>query len=86
MLAGAGRASALVADLPRVAVISTGDELVDVGKPIAPHQIRSTNDRAVEASLTQHRLGKVTRARLRDDADALAVAIDRLEASSTCSS
>jgi molybdopterin molybdotransferase len=80
VLAGAGLAAALVADLPRVAVISTGDELVDAGKPIAPHQIRSTNDRAVEASLTQHRLGHVTRARLRDDANALAVAIDRLDA------
>lgn len=80
VLAGSGRASALVADLPRVAVISTGDELVDVGKPVAAHQIRSTNDRAVEASLTQHRLGLVTRARLRDDANALAVAIDRLDA------
>ena len=79
VLAGAGHATALVADLPRVAVISTGDELVDAGKPIAPHQIRSTNDRAVEASLTQHRLGSVTRARLRDDANALAVAIDRLD-------
>jgi molybdopterin molybdotransferase len=80
VLAGAGLAAALVADLPRVAVISTGDELVDAGKPVAPHQIRSTNDRAVEASLTQHRLGNVTRARLRDDANALAVAIDRLDA------
>lgn len=79
VLAGAGRASALVAELPRVAVMSTGDELVDVGKPIAPQQIRSTNDRAVEASLTQHRLAQVTRARLRDDANALAVAIDRLD-------
>jgi molybdopterin molybdotransferase len=79
VLAGAGRATALVADLPRVAVISTGDELVEAGKPIAAHQIRSTNDRAVEASLTQHRLGSVTRARLRDDANALAVAIDRLD-------
>jgi len=79
VLAGAGLAGALVTDLPRVAVISTGDELVDAGKPIAPHQIRSTNDRAVEASLVQHRLGNVTRARLRDDANALAVAIDRLD-------
>lgn len=79
VLAGAGHATALVADLPRVAVISTGDELVDAGKPIAAHQIRSTNDRAVEASLTQHRLGNVLRARLRDDANALAVAIDRLD-------
>lgn len=80
VLAGAGRATALVAELPRIAVISTGDELVDAGKPIAPHQIRSTNDRAIEASLTEHRLGQVTRARLRDDADALAIAIDRLDA------
>jgi molybdopterin molybdotransferase len=79
VLAGAGRAVALVAALPRVAVISTGDELVEAGKPIAPHQIRSTNDRAIEASLIQHRLGHVTRARLRDDANTLAVAIDRLD-------
>jgi molybdopterin molybdotransferase len=79
VLAGAGHAAALVADLSRVAVISTGDELVEAGKPIEAHQIRSTNDRAVEASLIQHRLGQVTRARLRDDAKALAVAIDRLD-------
>jgi molybdopterin molybdotransferase len=79
VLAGAGRATALVAELPRVAVISTGDELVEAGLPVAPHQIRSTNDRAVEASLVQHRLGLVTRARLRDDANALASAIDRLD-------
>jgi molybdopterin molybdotransferase len=75
----AGRVSARVTELPRVAVISTGDELVEAGKPIAAHQIRSTNDRAVEASLVRHRLGVVTRARLRDDANALAVAIDRLD-------
>ena len=79
VLAGAGRGNALVTDLPRVAVISTGDELVEAGKPVAAHQIRSTNDRAIEASLTQHRLGQVTRARLRDDAKALAVAVDRLD-------
>ena len=79
VLAGAGRATARVSELPRVAVISTGDELVDAGKPIAAHQIRSTNDRAIEASLARHRLGTVTRARLRDDANALAVAIDRLD-------
>jgi molybdopterin molybdotransferase len=79
VLAGTGRSNALVASLPQVAVISTGDELVEAGLAIAPHQIRSTNDRAIEASLTQHRVGHVTRAPLRDDADALAVAIDRLD-------
>jgi molybdopterin molybdotransferase len=80
VVAGAGHATARVAAVPLVAVISTGDELVEPGKPIAPHQIRSTNDRAVESSVLQHRLGQVTRARLRDDANALAVAIDRLDA------
>lgn len=79
VLAGAGRAAARVTELPHVAVISTGDELVDAGKPIAAHQIRSTNDRAIEASLARHRLGLATRARLRDDANALAIAIDRLD-------
>jgi molybdopterin molybdotransferase len=80
VLAGSGMSSALVGDQPRVAVISTGDELVEADKPIAAQQIRSTNDRAIEALLTQHRLAQVTRARLRDDASALAVAIDRLDA------
>jgi molybdopterin molybdotransferase len=79
VLAGAGRATALITELPRVAVISTGDELVEPGKPIASHQIRSTNDRAIEASLRLHRLAEVTRLRLRDDASALAIAIDRLD-------
>lgn len=79
VLAGAGQAAALVTELPRVAVISTGDELVEAGKPIAAHQIRSTNDRAIEASLLHHHLGHVTRARLRDEANALAIAIDRLD-------
>ncbi|RPI58029.1 MAG: molybdopterin molybdenumtransferase MoeA, partial [Lysobacterales bacterium] len=79
VLAGAGRATALVAELPRVAVISTGDELVEAGFAVGPHQIRLTNDREVKAGMAQHRLGNVTRARLRDGAKALAVAIDRLD-------
>jgi molybdopterin molybdotransferase len=73
-----------VAALPRVAVVSTGDELVDVGEPLAPHQIRSTNDRAIEASLVGRTLARVTRARLRDDAatlvDALAELVERSDA------
>ena len=56
-------ARSLVAALPRVAVISTGDELVDVDEPIAPHQIRSSNDRAIEASLDAAPLGRRSRAR-----------------------
>jgi molybdopterin molybdotransferase len=78
VLASSGRARFAVAQLPHAAVISTGDELVDAGEPIAPYQIRSSNDYAIEASLTMPRLARVTRARLKDDAAALAEAIAAL--------
>ncbi len=80
VIASAGVADVPVASLPRVAVVSTGDELVDVGAPIEPHEIRSTNDLAIAASLVRHGLGKVTRARLRDEESALVAAIDALHA------
>jgi molybdopterin molybdotransferase len=78
VLASAGRDTFLVSVRPRVAVISTGDELVDAGEPIQPYQIRSSNDRALEASLTAHNLALVTRARLKDDAATLTESIARL--------
>jgi molybdopterin molybdotransferase len=71
VLASAGLATVSVAALPRVAIVSTGDELVDVDQPLAEYQIRSSNDRAIEASLLRARLARVTRARLRDDAATL---------------
>jgi molybdopterin molybdotransferase len=71
VLASAGRATVEVAALPYVAIVSTGDELVDVDEPLAEYQIRSSNDRAIEASLLRARLARVTRARLRDDAATL---------------
>jgi molybdopterin molybdotransferase len=71
VLAGAGRTTVTVAALPHVAVVSTGDELVDIDEPLAEYQIRSTNDRAIEAALLRARLAHVTRGRLRDDAATL---------------
>jgi molybdopterin molybdotransferase len=71
VLASAGRATVSVAALPRVAIVSTGDELVDVAEPLAEYQIRSSNDRAIEASLVRARLARVTRTRLRDEAATL---------------
>ena len=65
--------------LPRVAVISTGDELVEAGKPIARAPNPLDERPRARSQPDQHRLGRVTRARLRDDANALAVAIDRLD-------
>jgi molybdopterin molybdotransferase len=78
VLASAGRATVAVAALPRVAIVSTGDELVDVDEPLAEYQIRSSNDRAIEASLVRTKLARVTRTRLRDDAATMRTELAKL--------
>jgi len=43
LLASLGRAEVSVTRRPRVAVLATGDELVDVDQPLAPGKIRNSN-------------------------------------------
>ncbi|MBT5901965.1 MAG: molybdopterin molybdotransferase MoeA [Opitutaceae bacterium] len=66
--ASTGNARVQVSARPSIAVIATGDELIDVGTPqIAPHQIRKSNDYAIRAALTQSNLvGHIERFHLRD--------------------
>ncbi len=71
----AGSATVQVARWPKIAVVSTGDELVDVGNPVELFQIRSSNDRAILAALEKRGCTTATRARLPDDPDALREAI-----------
>jgi molybdopterin molybdotransferase len=78
VLASAGRANVAVAALPKVAIVSTGDELVGAGDPIAPHQIRSCNELAIAAALSRHRLANASCTRLKDDADRMLEAAQRL--------
>jgi molybdopterin molybdotransferase len=75
-----GRADVAVTAWPRIAVVSTGDELVEPGAPITDAQIRSSNDRAIEAALRRRAFPHVTRALLRDDPALLAREIGRLHA------
>jgi molybdopterin molybdotransferase len=81
VLAGAGRAEASVASVPRIAAISTGDELVDPGEPVEPFQIRSSNDFAIEASLHRSGLAIITRTRLKDEPDTMLAAVRTLHES-----
>ncbi len=67
-VASAGLAEVLVSRLPRVTVISTGDELVEPGAPIADHQIRRSNAYAVTAALRLHGFTATRDEHLRDDA------------------
>lgn len=51
ILASAGLERVAVARLPSISVISTGNELVPAGRPIAPHQVRLSNGPALVAML-----------------------------------
>ncbi len=53
VVASAGLAAVRVACRPRVAVVSTGDELVAPGGPILDHQVRRSNPQALAAALVQ---------------------------------
>ncbi len=49
-----GKNRLLVSRLPRTAIVSTGDELVEVAQTPLPHQIRSSNVFAIQALLAEH--------------------------------
>src|SRR5207237_903928 len=71
LLASVGRAQARVIKRPRVAVFSTGDELVDAGAPLAPGQIRDTNRYSLASALREAGAEPWVRGIVRDSPDAL---------------
>jgi len=54
VIASCGQNNIAVSQQPSICVISTGDELVAAGEPIADHQIRMSNGPAVVALLQSH--------------------------------
>jgi molybdopterin molybdotransferase len=67
-----------VAQWPKIAVISTGNELVDAGMPITDFQIRSSNGLAIAASLEKRRCMTSSQAHLPDDPNTLLKEISSL--------
>ena len=65
--ASVGKVKVKVSALPKIAVISTGDELVDIYKPIKQYQTRLSNSYALQALLNQAQLGDVQIFHLRDN-------------------
>jgi molybdopterin molybdotransferase len=64
--ASCGHPALTVSHLPRIAVVSTGDELVEVEAPVAAHQLRRSNDHALRAALIRAGYPRADRFHLRD--------------------
>ena len=56
VLATVGKTSVNVGILPKIAIVSTGDELVDVAECPAPYQIRKSNVHTLAATLSNFQL------------------------------
>lgn len=64
--ASCGCATLMVTRQPKIAVVSTGDELVEVDAVVAPHQVRRSNDYALRAALVAAGFPQVERFHLHD--------------------
>ncbi len=64
--ASVGASSLTVSTLPSIAVVATGDELVDVDAHVSPHHVRRSNDYAMRAALIAAGYPRVERFHLRD--------------------
>ncbi|MBW7930712.1 MAG: molybdopterin molybdotransferase MoeA [Gammaproteobacteria bacterium] len=76
-----GRSDVAVASPPSIALVSTGDELVEPGLPIEDWQIRSSNGLALGAALRRRGFSRISHALLRDDPQELQREIAALHAS-----
>jgi molybdopterin molybdotransferase len=69
--ASAGMARIRVASQPMLAVISTGNELVEPGEPVLAHQVRRSNAYAIVSALREHGFQRVADDHIHDDAGEL---------------
>ena len=77
ILATVGKATVSVAKLPSVAIVSTGNELVDVDQAPLPHQIRKSNVHSLWAALAQQGIhGEMYH--INDDKEALQKTLSKL--------
>ena len=71
IIASSGLTEVRVSRQPVIRVISTGNELVPAGEPVAPHQIRLSNGPAIQAMLSARGFPDCKHEHLIDDRDVL---------------
>lgn len=69
--ASAGMARVRVSSQPAVMIVSTGDELIEPGEPIADYQVRRSNAYAVAATLRKRGFARIGDDHVLDDEDML---------------
>ncbi len=69
--ASAGMARVRVSSQPALMIVSTGDELIEPGDPIAEYQVRRSNAYAVAATLRKRGFGRIGDDHVLDDEDML---------------
>ncbi len=76
VLASVGKTEVLVKKLPKIAVVSTGNELVAVHETPEPHQIRTSNSYTVAAALEKEKI-VATRLHFSDNREEIKAGIDK---------
>jgi len=77
VVASAGLAEAQVTRQPRLMVVSTGNELVEPGRPIEEHQVRRSNAYAAVATLRRRGFTNVNNDHIPDDEQMLRARLGR---------
>lgn len=77
VIASCGLTELAVSRTPGIRIISTGNELVAAGQPVAPHQIRLSNGPAIEALLEQHGFEECAQDHIVDELDELRARVAR---------
>jgi molybdopterin molybdotransferase len=75
--ASCGREEIVVSSQPKVFVVTTGDELVEIDDEPLPHQIRRSNDRALGAALVSAGFGQVERVHVPDEPEMMRWQLER---------
>ena len=78
VLATQGLTEIEVVSSPKIAIVSTGDELVPAGQPLEAGQIYNSNAVMLEALVKQHANAEVTLAHFSDDLPAITEGLGRL--------
>jgi molybdopterin molybdotransferase len=67
IVASIGLSSVEVSTVPSVAVLANGNELVDLGKEILPHQVRLSNSYSIRAAVSSLGCAEISTFHTRDD-------------------